>query len=435
MNKPCQNNEDFCSCHICFLYKHNQKYRKLWGGIGDAIPGKKDVSSSKIVKEMVKRATKPCVHLGEKLELVSSCKVGCGGGTEKYRCSIFGECRKTGLDSSIQNCSRCDKYEPTPELSVDQYVEKLNSKIIFRPEDGSQWSQNQTIAVNKIIRKLRENLPEKPKWRGDKAIITTGGGKYWAGTFVQCCISRELGWDHPIQAWYLGEKEYSEKWISELKKLDVECVDAKSFQISDAKYRILNGFEVKLYAVANSRFSCPIWMDSDCYTSRNPIVAYQCREYQKNGSIHYPDLANAESWTKWEKWGVSPDDSPPIETGQFIYDLDKCWEEVQIALKYNEMSDLTYHWDYGDKGPARVAWALTKKPRTIYRKVPEWKGPAFIHIAFDEEPLFIHRCRGKVSGDQNGFYTPQHKDGQDYHDIPGEELYQKFLAKAKSIAK
>jgi len=49
--------------------------------------------------------------------------------------------------------------------------------------------------------------------------------------------------------------------------------------------------------------------------------------------------------------------------------------------------------------------------------------------------LFIHRCRGKVSGDQNGFYTPQHKDGQDYHDIPGEELYQKFLAKAKSIAK
>jgi hypothetical protein len=218
-----------------------------------------------------------------------------------------------------------------------------------------------------------------------------------------------------------------------LQELDVVCVDAHEVR-KQHPCRILNGFEVKSYALIHSGIEQPIWLDSDCYPCRDLNEMYECRGYRTTGSVQYPDLPNADPWTRWRQWGVAEDGSPPIETGQYILNLREVWEEAQIALKLNEMSDVTYHWDYGDKGPMRVAWAMTKRRRTIYEKVPKWKGPAFIHVGPDDEPMFIHRCRGKVKLGDAAYYTPQHGNGLDIHDIPGEAEFQYFLEKAREIS-
>ncbi len=438
MIKPCPNNPKHCACHICKLFTHDERYRKLWGGDGPAepqpvIPGKTFASAADMAKERARRGRAKCEYLGDKLEEKSSCPVGCGGGTELHACAIHGTCRRYGNDQTVMTCWRCPEYRALDELSTQQWVDLLTSNR--RTLDGAVYTPNQTAAVHRIIDDLRNSLiGNQPDFAVERGIVTSGGGRYWPGTWVMASICRELGWKHPIQAWYLGAKEHDAFWIDELRKLDVLCVDAHQVRELNP-YRILNGFEVKLYAVMHSGIEQPLWLDSDCYPARDPNLLYQCASYRNTHSVHYPDLANADPWTKWAQWGVERDDSPPIETGQYLYHLGKVWEEASIALALNAMSDLTYHWDYGDKGPARVAWAWTKRNRTIYERVPLWKGPAFIHVGPDGAPLFVHRCRGKVTYQGNSFYTPQHGNGMHAHDsLPAEALYQHFVNKGRQLS-
>lgn len=311
-------------------------------------------------------------------------------------------------------------------------VKRIRNGII-PPDEARHYRPEYTQAVHQILQELRDDLPAVPRFASARGVVTTGGGKYWPGAWIQASILREFGWTDPIQAWYLGEPERDDFWQEQLHRLGVVCVDAHAVR-KNKHYRILNGFEVKLFAVVNSGIEQPLWLDSDCYPCRPIDHLWECPEYLRTGSIHWPDAPGSDWWTQWAKWGITKDDSPPLETGQYLYHLPRCWEEVQIALKLNELSDLTYHWDYGDKGPPRVAWALTKKPRAIYRKVPDYIGPAFVHVDRHGIPAIIHRCRGKaaINGDQ--FYTPQRDDGQhEHHALPSESIYQKHLAAAKRL--
>lgn len=434
MPHPCPIFPGNCSCHECWLFKHDARYRKLWGGNPletDVVPLPL-VTQKKILEQVKKRSGNSCWHLGEPLEKTASC--GCNGAV-KRKCAIFGECRQFGNDTSIANCSTCESYVPRPDPTVDDWIKRLRFGPIIEPSEARIYRHDYTKAIHALLGELNESLPPIPRFEKERGVVTTGGGKYWPGTWVQASILREVGWTGEIQAWYLGEPERNDFWQNELSRLGVTCIDAKDFDKKKnyRKYRILNGFEVKLYAVMNSGIEQPLWLDSDCYPCRPIDSLWDCPTYKENGSIHWPDLANADQWTQWDKWGIEKDDSPPIETGQYLYNLSKCWKEANIALRLNEFSDLVYHWDYGDKGPPRVAWALTKKPRTIYEKVPTWKGPAFLHLGPDKKPMLIHRCRGKVGGRANKFYTPQNHDGWSVHNIPGEAMFHKYNMQANHM--
>lgn len=328
---------------------------------------------------------------------------------------------------------KCGCKGVEPEMSVPELLAAFRGTRIICRGCAELYHLNQTAAVHRIVDDLRTALPAVPSFQHERGIVTSGGGAYWPGTWVTASILRELGWKHPIQAWFIGERERDAAWIGRLQALGVECVDAEAVR-KRHPYRVLNGFEVKLYAVMHSGIREPLWLDSDCYPCRDPNVLYECSGYQRTGAVWYPDMANADPWTKWDCWGVAADDSPPIETGQYLLDLRRVWEEASIALKLNELSDVTYHWDYGDKGPARVAWAWTRRDRTIYQRVPQWSGPAFVHPAHDGKPLFIHRCRGKVAPSKAKFYTPQNTNGQLPHrTLPGEKLYQHYAIRAKAL--
>lgn len=433
---PCPIWPGNCGCHECWLYRHDPRYRALWGGNPlDTDPAPMPLPMQKQIIEQVRtRSGNSCWHLGEPLEASASC--GCGGAV-KRQCAIFGECRQYGSDPTLPNCSRCESYVPRPDPTAEDWAKRLRTQAgIIPPHEARQYRPEFTQAVHIILRELRENLPVIPRFASTRGVVTSGGGKYWPGAWIQAAILREYGWTDPIQAWYLGAAEADPFWQAECNKLGVVCVDAREFDRGrlGVKYRILNGFEVKLFACVHSGIEQPLWLDSDCYPCRPVDHLWECPEYKRTGSIHWPDLSNADQWTQWEKWGIKKDDSPPLETGQYLYDLPRVWEEVQIALKLNEISDLTYHWDYGDKGPPRVAWALTGKPRAIYRRVPDWIGPAFVHVDHQGIPALIHRCRGKAAINGKQFYTPQHHDGEhEHHALPSESIYQHYLAKARAL--
>lgn len=439
MVKPCPEDPAKCRCHICHLFKHDDRYRKLWGGDGPATPrpeyvpklitpGKFMPTTDDLKTQTIDRAKRRCIYLGAQIQ---EQEVRCGK-IPLYVCEVYDQCRKVGCnDDGTQICATCPTYTAEDARTTEQWVAALTG-----PEpvtDGSLYTNKQTNAIHRILDELRGNLPKLPSFASERGIVTSGGGRYWPGTWVTAAIARAHGWRHPIVAWYLGAAEFDAYWIAKLQELDVVCVDAYEVR-KQHPCRILNGFEIKSYAMIHSGIEQPIWLDSDCYPCRDLNELYECRGYRSTGSVQYPDLSNADPWTRWRQWGVAEDGSPPIETGQYLLNLRTVWEEAQIALKLNEMSDVTYHWDYGDKGPMRVAWALTKRRRTIYEKVPRWKGPAFIHIGPDDEPMFIHRCRGKVKLGDAAFYTPQHGNGLDLHDIPGEAEFQYYLAKARELA-
>jgi hypothetical protein len=107
----------------------------------------------------------------------------------------------------------------------------------------------------------------------------------------------------------LVEKEFDQYWISKLQELDVVCVDAHEVR-KQHPCRILNGFEVKSYALIHSGIEQPIWLDSDCYPCRDPRILYACPGYQQTGCVQFPDMAFTNGWTKWTQWGVVPDGSP-----------------------------------------------------------------------------------------------------------------------------
>lgn len=411
-------------CRKCWHWEHTPQMRAAWGGNpNDCTP----VASRTIPPA---GGPGPCVYRGEPTGGLATCNTCTGRVQLKvHECEKHGRCVLDKAAAGVKSCKTCGDYaERVP--TVDDLVNALRSP---RPiPNGGNYHPNQTAAVHRIVDDLRTDLPPLPTFAHKRGIVTSGGGKYWPGAWVQAYILRKLGWRHPIQVWFLGDRERSDIWAARFASLEVRCIDAEQVR-KQHPYRILNGFEVKLYAVMHSRIEQPLWLDSDCYPCRNPEVLYECPGYQRTGSVHYPDMANSDSWTRWERWGVARDDSPPIETGQYLYNLPQVWEEANIALKLNELSDVTYHWDYGDKGPARAAWAWTRRERTIYQRVPQWSGPAFIHPGHDGKPLFVHRCRGKVAHVAK-FYTPQNSNGLQYHKtLPAEELFQKFAKQARDM--
>jgi hypothetical protein len=383
-------------------------------------PGNSVHTVDTITNAITRRAANPCRYLGDRLDADGL-----------HACLVHGQCTRDSLNNPAPCCLTCDTYTSRDTRTVDDLVAILRSPN--QMDGGSVYFEKQTVAVHQIIEEHRASLPPIPGFGVERGIVTSGGGRYWPGTWVMASICREMGWRDVIQAWYLGDAEFDAYWVDELRKLDVLCVNAKDVQAQNP-YRILKGFSIKHYAVMHSGIEQPLWMDSDCYPCRDPRILYSCPGYQQTGCVQFPDMAFTNGWTKWTQWGVVPDGSPPIETGQYLFHLPKVWQEAQIAYALNDLNDLVYHWDYGDKGPARVAWAWTKKPRTIYQQLPKWKAPALIHPGPDGEPLFIHRCRGKVQVDGTSFYTPQHSNGLQPADLPAEDLFQDFLGKAREMA-
>src|SRR5204863_9907897 len=108
-----------------------------------------------------------------------------------------------------------------------------------------------------------ETIPPYPKIFSERGIVTCGGGVgYFTTAWVCIHQLRRIGCTLPIQLRYLGPREVNDHMRALLAPLGVECIDACEVR-KTYPARILNGWELKPYAMLHCPFREVLLLDSD----------------------------------------------------------------------------------------------------------------------------------------------------------------------------
>lgn len=221
---------------------------------------------------------------------------------------------------------------------------------------------NARSAAEKFIHKI----PLYPGTFSDRGIVICGGGvKYYTNAWIAIKMLRYFGCTLPIQLWYLGENEIDDQMKSWMEPLGVECVDGLEIR-KQHPVRILNGWELKPYAIIHSPFEEVLFLDADNMPVVNPESLFDTWQYQETGAVFWPDFGRlAPNRTVWRLCGVSYQDEPEFETGQILINKQKCWNALCLTMWYNEHSDFFYHHIHGDKETFHMAFRKLNQPYSM----------------------------------------------------------------------
>lgn len=209
---------------------------------------------------------------------------------------------------------------------------------------------------DQVDRQVAECAPFPEGSFQGKGVVICGGGRYWPSVWVSVKRLRAAGCRLPIELWHLGPDELGSREISLLAPLGVQCVDGLAVR---QRYpaRILNGWELKAYAVIHSRFSEVLFLDADNVAVRDPTYLFGSPEYLHHGSLFWPDRGClAGDRPIWAICRVRYREEPEFESGQMIIDKRRAWQALNLAMHFNEYSDFYYHYMHGDKETFHMAW-------------------------------------------------------------------------------
>jgi hypothetical protein len=279
------------------------------------------------------------------------------------------------------------------------------------------------MAKEKVI-----ELPDiaKPKCSGRGIVIPGGGIKYFPSMWVGINRIRQLGCVLPIEVWYLGEVELDATMMRLLQPLNVTFRDAHEYR-KRHPMRILNGWELKPYAITHSDFQEVMFIDADCTPVRNPTFLFEAEPYRRTGTVFWPDYphwmlqpdvydifgAPKPRCTKipgddYQVFGLAIDQSVgwdvPVESGQMLIDKSRCWEQLQLALHFCEHSDFYFRFVHGDKEAFHLAWRRLGKDYGMPQRWPHWDLHTALQYDFKGEVLFAHRNndKWKLAGNSMG---------------------------------
>lgn len=277
----------------------------------------------------------------------------------------------------------------TPDVPTEKVRQLLcGSDRHPLPRDWRCWPNVQE-AYRQAMAAAVAKMPAYPtgKYKG-RGIVLAGGGKYFASAYVTLRMIRHLGCKLPVEVWFLGRKNEMQDWQAKLlSDLYAVCVDADEVA-STRPVRILNGWELKTFAVVHSRFEEILYLDADSYPCRNPEFLFDDVYFQKHGAMFFPDAP----WMKlvpetWKIMGIRYRDERTIESGQFL--INKClsWRPLALTHWMNQRSDYYYHIGprtsgqygehygrgvHGDKDTFHFAWRYLNRDYAMPAKDYEW---------------------------------------------------------------
>ena len=259
---------------------------------------------------------------------------------------------------------------------------------------------NALARMNEKVRELRSSSPPH-NIGGRGVVICAGGMKYFACAWVCINMLRRRGCQLPVELWHLGPGELSEKMRCILSPLKVCCVDAHSVAETHPS-RILNGWELKPYAIIHSTFREVLLLDADNMAVRDPTFLFDEPAYRRTGAIFWPDYNRlSRRRAIWDLTGVPYRDEPEFETGQIIVDKVKCWKPLQLSMWMNEYSDFWYRHIHGDKETFHMAWRKLDQEYAMPSKgIYPLQGTMCQHD-FAGDRLFQHRNLAKWSCGRN----------------------------------
>lgn len=257
-------------------------------------------------------------------------------------------------------------------------------------------------------RELLEQTVQTPpvypidRFQGRGILVCGGGEHYFPNVWICIRMLRRAGCTLPIELWHRGPREMSVEMKEMLAPYQVDVRDA--FAVArEYPVRSLDGWELKPYAIANSRFVEVLYIDADNVVVRDPEYLFNAKEYLHYGALFWPDLPfkNAEEWTlqstAWKVMNVPFRTEPEFEAGQMVIDKRRCWMALQLTLHLNEHSDYYYRFFFGDKDTFHLAWRKLRQDFGFVSRPPTPLGANLVLIQTDPsgERLFQHRCNAK----------------------------------------
>ena len=250
-------------------------------------------------------------------------------------------------------------------------------------------------ALEVQLRKLQPY--PKGKFAGQGIVICAGGPVLFTNAFVLVHVLRNaLHCQLPIEVWHFGKPELSRRMAILLHRMDVRTVDATD-ELAKHPAAILDGWQLKAYALMWSTFAQTLLLDADIVPTRDPACAFEWREFKKTGAVLWPDLVDLVAASPiWGVCGLKPRTVPSIESGQVLIDKAKCWPALQATLHLNECAEHYYRFVYGDKDTWQLGFLLTDSPYALIPERPLADGSwCFYQRDFDGRIIFQHRTRAK----------------------------------------
>ena len=302
-----------------------------------------------------------------------------------------------------------------PEYNAESLCELLEADTEQQlPSDWHTWPHVWPafrLLLNRAIARFKEN--PLPAGEGDGVVIC-GGGKYFSPAYCNIRLLRQLGCQLPIELWYLGRNnEMPPEWIATLADLNVRCVDADTVR-KEHPMRVLNGWELKFYAVARSAFKRVIFLDADCYPLRDPTFILSDPRFLGPGAMFQRDCVDSEKVNKdvMAFFGLPAEEAWDLETGAFAIDRPRWDLALQVTVLLNAYSDMVYKVVYGDKTTPYIAARLTGHTYAIPSEPPGGDGWGLMQKWFDGADLYMHlihakpRFGGEFISDQNHSAPP-----------------------------
>jgi hypothetical protein len=259
-------------------------------------------------------------------------------------------------------------------------------------DDATLTVHNARAAGEQFI----SRIPAYPgRFRGRGIVICGGGVKYFTSAWVCINMLRHVGCSLPVQLWHLGEEEMDREMEKLVEPLGVVCVDASRVRRQHPA-RILNGWELKPYAVLHSPFREVLLLDADNVPVVNPEFLFDCPQFLKTGAIFWPDLYVLErSEAIWRYCGVRPRTEREFETGQLLANKQVCWRALNLAMWYNQHSDFFYQHLHGDKDTFHLAFRKLDQPYAMAAKSIRRLSGTMCQHDFKGRRIFQHRNTDK----------------------------------------
>jgi hypothetical protein len=284
-----------------------------------------------------------------------------------------------------------------------KYLTPSQRKAAERGIAASQRSDYDQQALNShsagmACERFIKTIPAYSGGRDGRGIVLCAGGRRYL-TCAWVCINRlrRAGCRLPIELWHLGRREMDNRMAELLGGLGVKCVDASKVRARHPA-RLLNGWELKAYAILHSSFREVLLLDADNVAVVDPEFLFETPEYRATGAIFWPDremTRNKATRPVWRSCGIRQPQEREFETGQIVVDKERCWRPLCLAMWLNENSDFYYQYVHGDKETFHLAFRkLRQRYALVQTPIASLQG-TFCQHDFHGRRIFQHRNGAK----------------------------------------